>query len=237
MKNRSLEYLSLRPITYESAQRREKDEVEEFFTKITGRLTKLKELVDGVEKECVLYCIPSFKSKIEIVKRIEAYRYKIAVALTKAKGVMEQFSEKYQKSINAGLVESMGVHFHFKLDGLITRMNEALQKIEEKREGLAGTESDPLFSESSSSVEGVYKSVYFISTLIRELKTVVLSQSEKIERLDIAMDRVTYSAEKSSKEIASLSAFGSHIKNRIITVLFCSIFVLIVLSAIKASRG
>lgn len=226
MKNRSKEYLSCRKKekTLARAQAREADAMEEFFLRVSSKLSCIEQLVARVEKECGLYCIPSFKSKAGIAKRIAGLRSETALALARAKGVLEEFSGRCRRSINSALVEAVAVHFRFKLDRLISRMHLSLGQIDEARSAPS----------SSSSAEDVYKSVYYISGIIRELKGVVLSQSEKIERLDTAMDQATASAEKSKREISSLSAFGSHVKNRIITVLFFSIFILVVLSGLKA---
>jgi len=232
MKNRSMEYLSKRNAVFIREKTREQNEIEEFFIRIAKELQKLNELVEKVEKECKLYCVPSFLSKTEIVKRIDLLRYEIALNLTKSKGVMEMFSQKYSRSINNSLTDSVASHFHYKLDSLVSRMNESLQKIEQKKTELS--EKSSFFTQNEkNSIEGVYKSVYFISSVIRELKSVIISQSEKIERLDSVMDAISHSSEKSKKEIVSISAFGSQVKNRIITVLFCSIFILVVLSSIK----
>ncbi|KAI5170849.1 hypothetical protein NEFER03_0308 [Nematocida sp. LUAm3] len=233
MKNRSMAYLRKRPALFERERLREKSEVEEFFVGISKRLRMLKNLVQRVEEECAAYCVPSFKSKKEIAKKIEVLRYEIAIELAKAKGTMEQFTQKYKESLNHSLVESIGTHFHYTLDGLVGRLHSSLEEIEKEKKTHSPVQSLP--SESSSSVEGVYRSVYFISTIIKELKTVILSQTDKIDRLDVAMDTVSLSSEKSTKEIVTLSTFGSHVKNRVITILFLSIFILIVLSAIKAS--
>ncbi|KAI5181958.1 hypothetical protein NEOKW01_2108 [Nematocida sp. AWRm80] len=234
MKNRSQEYISKRNILYKHYSQKEMSEVEKLFSKIAEELSTLKILVDSVEKECLLYCIPTFASKGMISDRITSLRYKIALTLTRSKGIMEEFSTKYKRSINHSLVESIGTHFHFKLDHLISRMNKALEKIEESRDQLTERTTDKRLPNDKASVEEVYKSVFFITNIIRELKSVVLSQSDKIERLDTLMDTVTHGAEKTKKEITSISTFGSQIKNRIITILFLSIFVLIVLSTIKA---
>ncbi|OAG31969.1 hypothetical protein NEDG_00444 [Nematocida displodere] len=226
MRNRSREYLSQRRL--EASEAKEKNDLEVFFLRIGSLLKDLDDSVGCVEKECLAYSIPRFTSKQDIVQRIEQLKYQVALKLTKAKTVMSEFSAKYHRSINSSLVESIGVHFHYKLDLMIVRTNASLRRIEQAKASHSERES------SSASLEGVYKSVYFISSIIRELKGVVLSQSEKIERLDTAMDRVTDSARKTSGEISSISTFGSQVKNRIITLLFFSILVLILLSAIKA---
>ncbi|KAI5189202.1 hypothetical protein NEMIN01_0368 [Nematocida minor] len=234
MINRSQDLLKKRGSIFEKRKAKEKNEVQHLFSKISGNLAMLDGLVSQVEKECTLYCIPTFNSKIEIVKRIEGLKYEIAVNLTKAKGIMDHFSSSFKKSINHILVESVGVHFHYKIDKIIARMNESLRKIEAAREEEAQMEEKTEEQGNKAGIESVYKSVYYINTIIRELKTVVISQSDKIERLDMAMDHVSSSAYKSINEISSISTFGSHMKNRIISVLFCSILVLVVLSTIKA---
>lgn len=229
MKNRSQELLKKRGLVFEKRRIKEKNEVEVLFSKISSSLSLLDHLVTDVEKECTVYCRPTFKSRIETARKIEKLKYEVAVNLTKAKGVMDYFAQNYKKSINYVLVESIGVHFHYKIDGLIGRLNQSLAAIENIR-----NREDSPGPNDTTGVEGVYKSVYYISTIIRELKTVVVSQSDKIERLDMAMEHVSSSAYKSIHEIGSISTFGSHIKNRIISVLFCSILVLVAVSTIKA---
>lgn len=229
MKNRSQELLKRRSTVFEKRKVREKNEVERLFSRISESLSLLDKLVSQVERECEIYCKPTFKSRADIARRIEGLKYEIAVNLTKAKGIMDYFSQNYRKSINYVLVESIGVHFHYKIDGLIQRLNQSVSKIEGAREGEAEGEVT-----NEPGIEGVYKSVYYISTIIRELKSVVISQTDKIERLDVAMEYVSNSAYKSINEIESISPFGSQIKNRIISVLFCSILLLVGLSTIKA---
>ncbi|EIJ87507.1 hypothetical protein NEPAR06_0088 [Nematocida parisii] len=227
MRNRSEELKRRRGILYEKRRIKEKTEVEVLFGKISENLSKLEELVISVEKECSIYCIPSFESKGKTIAKIEQMKYEISIVLTKSKGILDYFSQNFKKSINYTLVESISVHFHYKIDRLINRMNASMANIEKIKE--PSTEQ-----KSTNGAESVYKSVYHITELIRELKTVVISQSDKIERLDIAMDYVSNSANKSVNEIANISVFGSHIKNRIISVLFSCIFVLVVLSTLKA---
>ncbi|KAI5167002.1 hypothetical protein NEIRO03_2021 [Nematocida sp. AWRm78] len=228
MRNRSEELKRRRGILYEKRRIKEKTEVEVLFGKISENLSKLEELVISVEKECSMYCIPSFESKGKTIAKIEQMKYEISIVLTKSKGILDYFSQNFKKSINYTLVESISVHFHYKIDRLINRMNASMANIEKIKEP-SSTEQ-----KSINGAESVYKSVYHITELIRELKTVVISQSDKIERLDIAMDYVSNSANKSVNEIANISVFGSHIKNRIISVLFSCIFVLVVLSTLKA---
>ncbi|KAH9387288.1 uncharacterized protein NEMAJ01_2184 [Nematocida major] len=226
MKNRSREFLKKRGALFEKRKTKEKNEVELLFGKISESLSLLESLTSRVEKECALYCIPSFKSKTDVVRRIESLKCEIALNLTKAKGIMDHFSTAYRKSINHVLVESIGVHFHYKIDAILARMNDSLQRIEGSRELLS--------AEGKSTVESVYKSVFYINTIIKELKAVVISQSDKIERLDTAMEYVSSSAKKSAGEISSIATFGSHAKNRIISVLFFCILVLVALSTMKA---
>ncbi|OAG30842.1 hypothetical protein NEIG_00326 [Nematocida sp. ERTm5] len=228
MRNRSEELKRRRGILYEKRRIKEKTEVEVLFGKISENLSKLEELVISVEKECSMYCIPSFESKGKTIAKIEQMKYEMSIVLTKSKGILDYFSQNFKKSINYTLVESISVHFHYKIDRLINRMNASMANIEKIKEP-SSTEQ-----KSINGAESVYKSVYHITELIRELKTVVISQSDKIERLDIAMDYVSNSANKSVNEIANISVFGSHIKNRIISVLFSCIFVLVVLSTLKA---
>ncbi|KAI5189564.1 hypothetical protein NECID01_0587 [Nematocida sp. AWRm77] len=234
MRNRSLEYLTRRGTSLKRKKTHEQKEIEEVFSQISSELESLKELVGKVEKECMLYCAPGFTSKAGIAKRIDEHRYAIAVTLSKAKGLMETFSQTYEKSFNPSLINSISTHFHYKLDALVFQMNGSLCCIEEARTAFPDLGERVPSDSDKATIEGVYKSVYFITTVIRELKSVVLSQSDKIERLDCAMDLVAHSAKKSSKEISSISTFGSQIKNRVITVLFFSIFILIVLSTLKA---
>lgn len=226
MKNRSKEFLKKRGTLFESKKSKEKNEVHVLFSKISENLSSLEQLVEKVEKECKLYCVPTFKSKLEIVKRIEILKYEIALLITKSKGILDYFSNHFKKSINYQLVESVALHFHYKLDIIIKRINESVIKIENIKSTYS--KSDEI------GVESVYKSVYYINTVIIELKTLVISQSDKIERLDVAMEYVSNSAYKSVNEISSISVFGSQLKNRIITVLFCCILVLVLLSTLKA---
>ncbi|KFG27399.1 uncharacterized protein NESG_00477 [Nematocida ausubeli] len=228
MRNRSEELKKKRVILYEKIKIKEKTEVQFLFSRISNSLIQLEELIISVEKECIKYSIPRFTSKSQIIDKIEENKQNITVILTKARAALDYFSQKFHKSINHGLVESISIHFQYKIDTLIKRMHISLQEIEKIQTKHIQMHKD------TTGIDAVYKSVHIITELIRELKTVVISQSDKIDRLDVAMDYITTGSNKCVAEIGEISVFGSHIKNRIISVLFCCIFILVVLSTIKA---
>lgn len=197
-------------------------------------LYRLDALVHEVERQCIAYCVPSFTAKTETARKIEELKYEISLGISRAKADMDAFMRAQGSTLDRSVLASIGTHFNYKLEIMVSRINASLGRIEA---GRLPTEQEADRGSASASAESVYKSVHFISRIIAELKSLVVSQTDKIERLDMAMDKIAHGSSQTAKEISSISTFGSHVKNRIITVLFCSIMVLIVLSTLKTATS
>lgn len=254
LRNRSTEYLRRRAEKYSEAVKREQSEVEKEFERISGEIERLNKSITGVEEMCKSYCLPSFESKRQSLKRIEELKYEVIKDLTKCKSVMKRFSEKHRKSLNTSLICSVRDHFNYKLDEIVSKLQrtqryltenmgsvrvfEEIDRAAEKREGgvelkMEGRKEGEV-EESVGDVEKVHRSVYFLSSVIKDLKSVVLSQSEKIERLDFVMEGVFRNVENTYKQVSAIPTLNSKLKNRTIAVLVSLVVLLVVLSMIKA---
>lgn len=215
------------------------EEIQQLFMRASMWLIEIKVLVKAVRRECSTYCIPSFKSKAQIVSRIDSLKCQLMLSISKAEASLKRLTEAERAhTLSERLSHSINTHFRLKLDQMLAQVSLSLQEIDRERVTSGGISTPNINSTSidttNTTTEEVYKSVHHICSTIKALKGVVLSQSEKIERLDMAMELATAAAEKSKREISSISSFGSHAKSRIISVLFFSILLLIVLSVIKA---
>lgn len=259
LRNRSIEFINKRRERHALAAKREQTEVEKGFERITREVSRISKSIGEVEEQCRIYCLPSFKSKRDSLGKIETLKYEVARDLARCKAAMQAFSEQHKSTMNPSLIDSIRRHFNYKLDDIIGRLNgtqvlvsenmgkvSVFETIDRAAEAVAShkasvhaekqeylqEEADE--QESSKDIERIHKSIYFLSSIIKELRAVISSQSEKIERLDIVMDGISGHAQSTLKEVAAIPTLTSRLKNRLISILLLLILALVVLSIIKA---
>lgn len=84
--------------------------------------------------------------------------------------------------------------------------------------------------------EQIRKSIFFLTTMLMEIKMVVNAQREKIDRVEMVLEKVEKDLECANEELECVANKQGKGKNRFIFGLSLCVIFLIVLSMIKAAR-
>lgn len=84
--------------------------------------------------------------------------------------------------------------------------------------------------------EKIKQSIFFLTTMLMEIKLVVYAQREKLDRIDEYLDSANIEIEKTNNELKDIPKKHNRVKNRIVYFMTLFLVMLLFIAIVKAER-
>lgn len=216
---------------------------------------KIKESVDYTTKQLFnlkllqeRQCLPSFSKRKQKREEIDKVKSEIRILIVRL--------ENYLKEINAlectlVLKRRMKDHFAQIVHSLLVEYREMQQKYLRKIKNLQifddledtrpfqPSHNQPqklICQKKQNDIESIRSSLYFITSVLLEMKTIIASHSNMIDRIDYLVDETNNNLRMANKEIEKVPSKYGGLKDRFILVLLLVTICLLFLLVLKIYR-
>ncbi|KAM0677559.1 hypothetical protein BDAP_001886 [Binucleata daphniae] len=223
----------------------------------TGKITILRQIRDKLSKaekqyqtlkvKLERYCLPCFGDRKRKLSEIQASKCELNLTLLQ---IENQISEIDQQINNAKVAKQIKEHMYTKLKRLLITYRNAEETFLKKIENVKlfdNLDKEPvevkncemnelLQLKKSSDVEQIKQSIFFLTTMLMDIKLIISSHTSKIDRIEAYFDETQQNINQTNIELEKIPKRHNRIKNKIIYFLCLSVIVLICLSIIKAVK-
>ncbi|EJW03819.1 hypothetical protein EDEG_01911 [Edhazardia aedis USNM 41457] len=235
---------------YLKNQFNEKPETENFFDTLNGNLIDLQKHLHDLKLALEKHCIPSFSKRKKIKDEIDTKRCTLNFKIVQLENKISEIREKkcYSKKMLTILVD----YYACKLNKTLVEYKNVEEKYLKKITTLKVFDecdydyndndndqqlvNEMILMKRSADAEHVRKVIFFITTMIMEMKMVVSAQNQKIDRIEVQFDTINENLKNTNVILAQMPRKHNRIKNRIISFLSFLVLILITLSILKALK-
>lgn len=200
---------------------------------------KIRELVEYTRKQ--LYhlkmlqerqCLPSFSKRRQKKEEINRAKNELRILLAKLESNLKEIS---RLNYNSQVKKKMKDHFASSVHNILLEFRELQQKYLKKIKDLQifddledtrpfhykeNNFSQKVLSEKKQNdIENVRDSLYFITSMLLEMKTIIASHTEMIDRIDFLMDETQNNLNLANIEIEKIPKKYGGFKDKIIIFL------------------
>ncbi|KAF7683206.1 hypothetical protein TCON_1587 [Astathelohania contejeani] len=215
----------------------------EISTTLRIKLEKLGLQLSELDMMLKRQCLPSFSMRKQRMREIHEKECGINLMVRQCDSLLAEIKNL---RICPQMRQNIQGYFAHKLKTAVleyrTHQQIFLKKINTYRvfddleEDRVETLSEALFVKRNSESEEIRKSIFYLTTLLLEMKLVIGAQHEKIDRLEFYMDIVNRDLEGIGKELVEMPRKYKGTKNKIILFLSLVVSILFLLSMVKLAK-
>jgi hypothetical protein len=204
----------------------------------TGRqISTLKLMLDR-------QCLPSFTQRRKRMIEINKQKCVINGSIHRCNGIVKDINglnicdtmKKSMRRYFATKVEQILLEYRNIEERFLEKMNR-MKIFDELEESKVAVEyCDVSLAKKKNEVEQIRKSIFYLTTLLLEMKMIVGSQTWKIDRVEFFVGMVNENLKGSNKELEEIPKRHNRIKNRIIYFLSITVVILTIFSLLKALK-
>lgn len=187
-------------------------------------------------------CLPSFSKRKQKKEEINRSKNELRMLLAKLEGNLKEIVQfKYTEYVKRKLRD----HFACSVHAILLEFREIQQKylkkikdlqIFEDLEDIRPIQDDGrkiLSLKKQNDIESVRDSLYFITSMLLEMKTIIASHTEMIDRIDFLLDETNDNLEQANKEIEKIPENYGGFKDKIILLLILVMALMLTILMLK----
>lgn len=142
--------------------------------------------------------------------------------------------ENYIKDIEGALGDPIRLYFNTILKSLVIEYRQSEEVHLNTLKKFKSDDGQLLLTINDA--ERVKQSIFFLTTMLMEIKHVVCSQREKIDRIEEYFDIAKVEIEKTNEELKEVPKKHNRIKNQIVYLLSMVLILMLMMAIIKAEK-
>lgn len=193
-------------------------------------------------------CLPSFSKRKQKREEINKIKSEIRILIVRLEGYLKEINTL---ECTTTVRKRMKDHFATSVHSLLIEYREMQQKYLKKIKNLqifddledtrpvqpSNNLQQKLFCEKKQTdIESIRSSLYFITSVLLEMKTIIASHSNMIDRIDHLFDETNYNLRKANEEIEKVPSRYGGLKDRLIIVLVCVLICLMIIFTFRIYR-
>ncbi|KRH93166.1 SNARE protein TLG2/Syntaxin 16 [Pseudoloma neurophilia] len=174
-------------------------------------------------------CLPSFSKRRQKKEEINRAKNEMRLLLAKLETFLKEINKLNYPEV---LKRKMRDHFACIVHGILLEYREIQQKylkkiknlqifddLEDTRPFQENGAQNVISQKKQNDIESVRDSLYFITSMLLEMKTIIASQTEIIDRIDLLMDETNDNLEMTNDEIEKIPKKHGGLKDSFILIL------------------
>lgn len=201
------------------------------INKIKRNFINLDKSIDDLKKLQNKDNLPSFSLKNEVKSEIKKMKYEIEMKLVSLESEIKNIRILQARNFFVKKFQNLLLKYKSNQQEYLKNMKN-LPVFNETVINSNITEIEA-FRSKQVDIEDVRKSIFFITTVLLEMKNLLIQQRDSIDRIDYNMEISNNNLNKASHEILRIKKNNGKYKNKIITFLISFIIVLLFISLAK----
>ncbi|TBU07512.1 hypothetical protein CWI39_0308p0030 [Hamiltosporidium magnivora] len=211
---------------------------------IRKKLNEAKQSISDLQLMLERHCLPSFNMRKRKMSEINHKKAEINLLISKIESLFlviekEDLPESMRSSIKHHFATKLkrNLLFYRNIQQSFLKKISSLQTFEDlDSESVQGSVQEMVTIKKSSDSQNIKKTIFHLTTLLLEMKMIIQAQSYKIDRIDFLLNQTYVHIDKTNQELVEIPKYTSKLKNSIIYALSMFVFLLIILSILKAYK-
>ncbi|KAG0440284.1 t-SNARE affecting a late Golgi compartment protein 2 [Dictyocoela muelleri] len=201
--------------------------------RIRRQLKELTEEINMLKTLQVRQTLPSFSHRREKKNEIMEIKTEIDLKLVKVENEIKSIAIPAIKNYFIKKLQAILLEYRKNQQEYLKNIKNV--QIFDELENIEGNEI-MICTSKQKRIDDVRKSIFFITTVLMEIKSLVLQQNESIDRIDFNLEISNNNLNLASKEMRKIGKSRGLYKNRIIVFLISVLVILLCISSGKIIR-
>ncbi|KAM0675044.1 hypothetical protein GVAV_001383 [Gurleya vavrai] len=214
---------------------------------IRSKLLKATDRLSSLKGELERHCLPSFTNRKRKMAEIQKQKCDLNLNLLQIENLISHIEDviiplqirSTMQNYFLNKLKTLLVQFRNVEENFLKKMNKV--KIFEELDYNNQIEQtneiqEMMLMKRMNDAEQIKRSIYFLTTMLMDVKLIVTSQTAKIDRIEVHMHEVEENIKATNIELKKIPKRHNKIKNRLIFILCACIIILIILSILKAAK-